>query len=982
MNFGQFRVMTFLSNVRTVVWRRLYVQTLLRNSVFLAAELIFVMLCFGVVLKYDQVDPSSVRTLSKRQELRDKSNYPVLTHLNERHKWIVVYGPDTNYTKQLVDEFVRRVYNPQRSQLRKPHRRSAQGGDRQPAMRNQASSSRNGSDHLLGRVVQPWKSAEDVPKACLQTLAYQYENRERPGPPLHVVCTQFWDTGPGGIGVDGSLSYSLVYYVPPELLLEQASPIDVGAYLASYSGPYGGIVINDSRRRFVDLILDAQTKIDHAHIALQSHDTTCKDMNKGPDCGESLCSEYQRLMGLTLAQFWVAHFLSALIVALVEGFCVLLVIYVTVSDFPPPKDLPTKAPRYLWLALKTGQDGPPGDEERAHYKAVRLDFLDVPYLQNADITLLAAVLLAFHISHTMLVLLVSCLVASGRWAMLFGFAFYFVLPMYDGDRFSYLSGAHLSEYLLENRLSKLRKSVYPNFATATVMKIISIFADFDCERMMAVFSRCILENRFLSPSGGSATVAGWHVNTDAARQAVGFCPQKDVFFNDLTVEEHLLYFARLLIMDEPTSGMDPTAKKHLWKRIQRFKGRKTVLISTHDMEEADILGDRIIVMHEGRVICSGSTSFLKTACGVGYKLKVGKAEKGFQKDNVLTVVRQAAPQAVVEEERNNDVIIALRTFDCEGFASMFRQLELGAQRLGISGVGVTAATMADAYIKTITGWYNPAAIMSLLVQNNLMQTANLRAATNKRDLRIYTNLTLDLMPDDLLRIISDRDDDEMLQQLKLAVEQNWAYWGCMVTVSMGLLLSPFVALPAAENHSGVRGLQLMSGVSGCVYVTAHFTFDFLFYFVPMSTIYGGFIYLQQLSLETGVALFTIVLVFAPIGILLPYIVAEHITSETTANSVIMGIYALGVLTSDSKKEAWQVTGPFSFSWYSIQAPLTLMVALSACLFTYAVHKASGDIFGEEKLQDLHTPALDEDVENEKQLVNTIVREKKYLFAHL
>ncbi|XP_077520160.1 uncharacterized protein LOC144129986 [Amblyomma americanum] len=182
---------------------------------------------------------------------------------------------------------------------------------------------------------------------------------------------------------------------------------------------------------------------------------------------------------------------------------------------------------------------------------------------------------------------------------------------------------------------------------------------------------------FLSPSGGSATVAGWHVNTDAARQAVGFCPQKDVFFNDLTVEEHLLYFARirgaadpvkrtnsllksmsltskapslpdqlsggqrrklsvclalltspqLLIMDEPTSGMDPTAKKHLWKRIQRFKGRKTVLISTHDMEEADILGDRIIVMHEGRVICSGSTSFLKAACGVGYKLKVGKAEK-------------------------------------------------------------------------------------------------------------------------------------------------------------------------------------------------------------------------------------------------------------------------------------------------------------------------------------------------------------------
>ncbi|KAH6936854.1 hypothetical protein HPB50_023733 [Hyalomma asiaticum] len=891
--------------------------------------------------------------------------------------------------------------------------------------------------------------------------------------------------------------------------------------------------------------------------------------------------------------------------------------------------------------------------------------------------------------------------------MLVGFGVFFILPICDADNFSFLSEAPLSDYLVEGRFSKLRKSAYPNYAMATVMKIICIFADFDfdqfalgcdsvtildvwsvvgvmvlvatvliwylshvlpwtnatpqspffpllpsywcprpvkmdsetegeplpadrfeappktpavmeCKNLVKYFGSLMaldgvnmsvhksqvtvllghngagkttlmsILTGLIQPSGGSARVAGWDINTEAARREVGFCPQKDIFFDDLTVQEHLEYFANLLILDEPTAAMDPETRRHFWKLIGRFRGHRTVLISTHDMEEADALGDRIIIMHSGKVICNGSTNFLKIACGVGYKLNVGKAKQGFQIDGVLQLVRQAAPLAAVEDERIGDVTIALHTFSCEGFENMFRQLESGAPRLGITGVGVTVSTMTDAYLKVsnewaaelrrqqkkedkgtskpqsptslkggakvaapiskptspagaattgkvqvptspkdganvaaplskptspavaaITGalpmttpppgptnaaaattklvspaapatagapavpaeiaahlgavaimpatpatpgilgrnlilvprkpkfkvsrrpdctqqfcallgkrwcylgrtrflfltgwllpvaiayvatttltarravdddvgplprivelsataqlgdnvrafvnnlnethssliyqqflrseaiaidsledpeeemlaalednyigyaesyafgatfnsssiieaWYNPTSLMSLPVLNNLLHTVQLRNVSGRRDLRITTDLSLYALPKDVLRATSvRRRHEEALALLQLAVEQTWIYWGCMATISIGLIISSFVIFPAAENHSGARGLQLMTGVSGCTFISAHFLFDLTFYLVPMVVIYGMFAVLQRLSYLTIVALTSIVLAFAPLGILLPYMVTEHIETEGTAYSIVVGTFAVG-----------------------------------------------------------------------------------------
>lgn len=70
-----------------------------------------------------------------------------------------------------------------------------------------------------------------------------------------------------------------------------------------------------------------------------------------------------------------------------------------------------------------------------------------------------------------------------------------------------------------------------------------------------------------------------------------------------------------MILDEPTSGMDPDARRQTWDILQKYKEGRTVVLSTHFMDEADLLGDRIAIMSEGVVKCCGSSYFLKKAYG-------------------------------------------------------------------------------------------------------------------------------------------------------------------------------------------------------------------------------------------------------------------------------------------------------------------------------------------------------------------------------
>ncbi len=58
---------------------------------------------------------------------------------------------------------------------------------------------------------------------------------------------------------------------------------------------------------------------------------------------------------------------------------------------------------------------------------------------------------------------------------------------------------------------------------------------------------------------------------------------------------------KIMFMDEPTTGMDPVSRKDVWKLIQQLKRNKVVILTTHAMEEADVLSDRIAVIADGKL---------------------------------------------------------------------------------------------------------------------------------------------------------------------------------------------------------------------------------------------------------------------------------------------------------------------------------------------------------------------------------------------
>lgn len=83
----------------------------------------------------------------------------------------------------------------------------------------------------------------------------------------------------------------------------------------------------------------------------------------------------------------------------------------------------------------------------------------------------------------------------------------------------------------------------------------------------------------------------------------------------LSIAMALISQPRVLFLDEPTLGLDVLARRELWRTIESLKGRVTVLLTTHYMEEAQQLADRIAVMINGRIAAMGSLSELENLTG-------------------------------------------------------------------------------------------------------------------------------------------------------------------------------------------------------------------------------------------------------------------------------------------------------------------------------------------------------------------------------
>ncbi|KAI1302826.1 ATP-binding cassette sub- A member 1 [Mortierella claussenii] len=78
----------------------------------------------------------------------------------------------------------------------------------------------------------------------------------------------------------------------------------------------------------------------------------------------------------------------------------------------------------------------------------------------------------------------------------------------------------------------------------------------------------------------------------------------------------------VLILDEPTTGMDPVHRRHVWTFLAQFKRGRSILLTTHSMEEADALGDKVAIMVSGHLKAIGNTTRLKNKFGNGYRVEL------------------------------------------------------------------------------------------------------------------------------------------------------------------------------------------------------------------------------------------------------------------------------------------------------------------------------------------------------------------------
>ncbi|XP_039714844.1 ATP-binding cassette sub-family A member 2 isoform X2 [Pteropus medius] len=278
------------------------------------------------------------------------------------------------------------------------------------------------------------------------------------------------------------------------------------------------------------------------------------------------------------------------------------------------------------------------------------------------------------------------------------------------------------------------------------------------------------------PTSGSATIYGHDIRTEMGeiRKNLGMCPQHNVLFDRLTVEEHLWFYSRLksmaqeeirkemdkmiedlelsnkrhslvqtlsggmkrklsvaiafvggsraIILDEPTAGVDPYARRAIWDLILKYKPGRTILLSTHHMDEADLLGDRIAIISHGKLKCCGSPLFLKGAYGDGYRLTLvkrpaeppGPQEPGLtsspqgraplsscSEPQVSQFIRKHVASCLLVSDTSTELSYILPSEAAKkgAFERLFQHLECSLDTLHLSSFGLMDTTLEEVFLK-------------------------------------------------------------------------------------------------------------------------------------------------------------------------------------------------------------------------------------------------------------------------------------------
>nr|KAJ3419409.1 ATP-binding cassette sub- A member 1 [Polyrhizophydium stewartii] len=239
-------------------------------------------------------------------------------------------------------------------------------------------------------------------------------------------------------------------------------------------------------------------------------------------------------------------------------------------------------------------------------------------------------------------------------------------------------------------------------------------------------------------------------NIQRIRKIMGICPQHDILFDDLTAREHIELYAglkgvpheqlktlieerlkavrlhtvadvragtysggmkrrlslvistigdpKIIFMDEPTTGMDPVNRRHVWSFIEKFKRGRVIILTTHSMEEADVLGDRIAVMSKGRLRAINNSIALKTKFGTGYRISVVTDQS--EAARVKDIVQRMIPGANLEDDSAGALIYQFPATSTNAIPDFVQWLEENKDGL-VKSWGISQSTLEEVFLKLI-----------------------------------------------------------------------------------------------------------------------------------------------------------------------------------------------------------------------------------------------------------------------------------------
>uniref|UniRef100_M4DNM7 ABC transporter domain-containing protein n=1 Tax=Brassica campestris TaxID=3711 RepID=M4DNM7_BRACM len=260
----------------------------------------------------------------------------------------------------------------------------------------------------------------------------------------------------------------------------------------------------------------------------------------------------------------------------------------------------------------------------------------------------------------------------------------------------------------------------------------------------------------VKPTSGAAFVQGLDIckDMDKVYTSMGVCPQHDLLWETLTGREHLLFYGRLknlkgselnqvcyinltsllynfrgvadkpagkysggmkrrlsvaisligspkvVYMDEPSTGLDPASRMNLWTAIKRAKRHTAIILTTHSMEEAEFLCDRLGIFVDGRLQCIGNPKELKARYGGSYVFTMTTSSEHEQ--DVEMLVQDLSPNA-----KKIYHIAGTQKFEIPkgevGISKVFEAVEKAKSSFTVFAWGLEDTTLEDVFIKVARG---------------------------------------------------------------------------------------------------------------------------------------------------------------------------------------------------------------------------------------------------------------------------------------